>query len=183
MHVWALVPELVRVATERQTELTAMRGQGHTIDDTVATAPAWARTCPRMGVPQMLKSRAMYLLGSGTNQDFNPELVTLKHHTEFETIDETVRATEASSVSFPDDLRSVTPLQQQASKHCSSSPTLHHERSVLKSRQRRQETTIAVRISAHRGRLDDTRGTFYLGLCRSKTCVQDLPLWAYSRSA
>lgn len=163
VHVWALAPELVRVATERQSELRAMQGQKKADDQMLASAPIWARTCSqRRALPTSTTTGARVSSANGNTQ--------APYHTDSERNLETTSEVneniqKPSQNSFDADSRAnlprsawqetISPRQLRESLTATflrngtfiagiSAPTLRHERLVLKSRQRSQETTVAV---------------------------------------
>jgi hypothetical protein len=135
IHTWGLTSELVRVATERDSELKSVESLKREATELISEAPTWARTCCREEqVATMAFSPAM----DKCADKFSPFSVT----------------GDPLSIGTLEDQQSVWQKQESSVSHSSINcfddqalglrPSLQQERAALKSRQKGRATTVAV---------------------------------------
>ena len=134
-HTWGLTSELVRVATERDSELKSVESLKREATELISEAPTWARTCCREEqVATMAFSAAMNKCAN----KFSPFSVT----------------GDPLSMGSLEDQQSVWQNQESSVSHLTINcfddqtlglrPSLQQERAALKSRQKGRATTVAV---------------------------------------
>jgi len=151
VHTWGLTPELVRIATERDSELRAAQCQ----KKEASNVPTWAQTyCQRDSDLARLETvSSAGGLGAGNLSVYSNKPVTKsKSSPQGSGIPPANSRCEESMPMWPtvevhgtSVLLPVTSRLDEQHQVYAVAPSLRQERSALRSRQRGQETTIAVR--------------------------------------